>query len=182
MRGCNVQVDTALSSGQRPSFAPKSRFASLQFAGYLICLSVRENIMATTCEVVIAWAIGVLLTSTAIAADTGANTSVANASGAMPGDDALTCEQIYAQGMAEAQRDQQERSQRNEQLRAQRDATGALITGAMLAGGLGGTGQAAQMAVEAQADKQMGLLSAPRSNPRMENLKRLWAQKHCVMK
>jgi hypothetical protein len=52
--------------------------------------------MATMCEVVIAWAVGVLLTSTAIAADAGANTSVANASGAMPGDDALTCEQIYA--------------------------------------------------------------------------------------
>jgi hypothetical protein len=84
--------------------------------------------------------------------------------------------------MAEAQRDQQERTQRNEQLRAQRDATGALVAGAMLAGGLGGTGQAAQMAVEAQADKQMGLLSAPRSNPRMETLKQLWAQKHCVMK
>jgi hypothetical protein len=38
-----------------------------------------------------------------------------NTSGAMPGDDALTCEQIYAQGMAETQRDQEERESRNEQ-------------------------------------------------------------------
>lgn len=104
----------------------------------------------------------------------------ADAPGVMPGDDALTCEQIYAQGMAETQRGQQERRQKNEQLRAQSAATGALMTGAMLTGGLGGTGQAAQAAAEAQADRQMALLGAPQSNPRMDHLKQMWAQKHCV--
>ncbi|MGZ5724536.1 MAG: hypothetical protein ACXWKD_14535, partial [Caldimonas sp.] len=101
---------------------------------------------------------------------------------AMPGDDALTCEQLYAQGSAEAQRDQQERARKNEEMRNQRRATAALVTGAVLTGGMGGTAQAAQKAVEAQTDKQMSELSGPQSNPRMEHLKRLWAQKHCVRK
>ena len=128
-----------------------------------------------------AWAVGALWIPVAIAAGTAANTA-ASASGALPGDDALTCEQIYAQGMAETQRDQQERSQRNEQMRRQACGTAALMTGAMLTGGLGGTGQAAQAAAEAQADRQMAMLSAPQSNPRMDHLKQLWAQKHCVKK
>lgn len=101
---------------------------------------------------------------------------------AKPGDDALTCEQIYAQGAAEAQRDQQERAKRNDEQRRQLRGTAALVSGTMLTGGLSGTGPAAQKAVEAQADKQMAELSAPQSNPRMERLKQLWAQKHCVMK
>jgi hypothetical protein len=52
----------------------------------------------------------------------------------------------------------------------------------MLTGGLGGTGQAANRAAESQADKQIAMLSAPQSNPRMDHLKQLWAQKHCVRK
>ena len=143
--------------------------------------------MAAMLEKVIACAVGALLIPAAMAADTtaappAASASVVNASGAMPGDDALTCEQIYDQGMAETKRDQQQRSQRNELLRAQGAATGALITGAMLTGGMGGTGQAAQMAAEAQADRQMALLTPAPSNPRMGHLKQLWAQKHCTMK
>lgn len=105
-----------------------------------------------------------------------------NASGALPGDDALTCEQIYAQGMAESQQDQQARAARNEQMRAQRNATAAMMTGAMLTGGLGGTGQMAQRSAENQADQTMALLGAPQTNPRMDHLKQLWAQKHCVKK
>lgn len=128
-----------------------------------------------------AWVVGAVWIPAAIAAGTAANTA-ANGSGAMPGDDALTCDQIYAQGMAETQRDQQQRSQRNEQMRRQNMGTAALVTGAMMTGGLGGTGPAAQMAVEAQTDKQMAMLGAPQSNPRMDHLKQLWAQKHCVRK
>jgi len=127
-------------------------------------------------------AIGVLLIPTAVAAGAaGAAADTApNTSGALPGDETLTCEQIYAQGMAESQRDQQARSQRNDQLRKERAATGALITGAMLTGGLGGTGQAANAAAQSQADKNMAMLGAPQSNPRMDHLKEMWAQKHCV--
>jgi hypothetical protein len=139
----------------------------------------RENIMSMMSRSVAAWLLGVLGIAAAVAADNGAGTP-ANAAGVMPGDEALTCDQIYAQGMAETQRDQEKRSQRNEQLRMQRAATGALLTGATLAGGLGGTGQAAQAAAESQADQQMALLSAPPPNPRMEHLKQMWAQKHCV--
>ena len=106
-----------------------------------------------------------------------------DAAGALPGDDALTCEQIYAQGAAETQRDQQERAKRNEARGRQLKATAALVTGAMLTGGLGGTGPAAQKAAEAQADRQMAELGVPpQSNPRMDHLKQLWAQKHCVKK
>jgi hypothetical protein len=106
----------------------------------------------------------------------------AEAPGARPGDEALTCEQIYAQGMAESQRDQEERRKRIEQQKAQTGATAALLTGAMMTGGLSGTGLAAQRAAEAQADQQMAMLGTPQTNPRMESLKQLWAQKHCVRK
>lgn len=99
----------------------------------------------------------------AIAADATATTPgtspppAPNASGAMPGDESLTCEQIYAQGMAESQRDQQALKQRNDELRVQSRTTGALITGAMLTGGLGGTGFAAPAAAGASADKPMAM-------------------------
>jgi len=126
-----------------------------------------------------AWAVGALLIPTAIAAGTAPETA-SNASGALPGDESLTCEQIYAQGMAESQRDQQARSQRSDQLRKERAGTAALVTGAMLTGGLGGTGQAANAAAQSQADKSIAMLGAQQSNPRMDHLKELWAQKHCV--
>jgi hypothetical protein len=129
-----------------------------------------------------AWAVVALWIPAAIAAGQAAN-ATASASGAMPGDEALTCEQIYAQGMAESQRDQQARNQRNEQMKRQTMGTAALVTGAMMTGGLGGTGPAAQMAAEAQADRQMAMLGAPpQSNPRLDHLKQLWAQKRCVKK
>jgi hypothetical protein len=131
---------------------------------------------------VTAWAVGALWIPAAIAAGTVAN-ATADTSGAMPGDDVLTCDQIYAQGMAESQRDQQARNQRNEQMKRQSKGTAALMTGAVMAGGLGGTGQAAQMATEAQMDRQAAMLGAPpQSNPRLDHLKQLWAQRHCVKK
>jgi hypothetical protein len=101
--------------------------------------------------------------------------------GAMPGDQALTCEQIYAQVDAQVQHARQEREKKAEELRNQSQTTKALLITATAAGGLGGTGQAAQSAAEAQADKTM-TLSAPPPDPRTEHLKQLWAQKHCVKK
>jgi len=101
----------------------------------------------------------------------------------MSGDDTLTCDQIYAQGMAESQKDQQARNQRNEQMKRQSMGTAALATGAVMAGGLRGTAQAAQAPAESQADRQMAMLAAPpQSNPRLDHLKQLWVQKHCVRK
>lgn len=137
--------------------------------------------MSTMGKMVMAWAVGVAWIPAALAAGQAGNTAP-NASGVRPGDDALTCEQIYAQGMAESQRDQQARNTRNEQMKRQNMGTAALLTGAMMTGGLGGTGQAAQMAAESQADRQMAMLGAPQSNPRMDHLKQLYAQKHCARK
>ena len=125
-----------------------------------------------------AWTLATLWTAAAIAA--GPAPDAPSGSGAMPGDDALTCEQIYAQGMAESRREQEERAQRNAQMKAQGAGTAALVTGAMLAGGMGGTGQAAQAAVEAGADRQMAMLTPPPPNPRMQHLKQLYGQKHCA--
>jgi hypothetical protein len=117
----------------------------------------------------------------AIAAGTQAG-AAANPPGAMPGDEAMSCEQIYAAGMAEAQRDQQERSEKRQQMKAQGEAFKGMLIGATAVGGLFGTGQAVQATVEAGADRQMAMMSAPQSNPRMDRVKQLWAEKHCVKK
>ena len=111
-----------------------------------------------------------------------AEATAADPPGAKPGDDALTCDQIYAEGMAQTRQDQSEREKRNAERRGQAHATAALITGAAMTGGMGGTAQAAQMAAEAQATTAMAdAAKPPAPNVRMEHLKRLWAQKHCVM-
>ena len=104
--------------------------------------------------------------------------------GSKPGDDALTCEQIYAQGAAESQREQQERNAKTEELKRQGTATRTLVIGAMLTGGMGGTGQAAQKAGETQAATQMAMLTPqpPAPNPRKERLRQLWTQKNCSAK
>lgn len=102
-------------------------------------------------------------------------------SGVRSGDDALSCEQIQVLGMAEAQHDQQERSRRIDEMRAQQTATMGLGTAAMLSGGLGGTAQLAQKAAEASADRSVAMLgTSPHLNPRLERLKELSAQKHCA--
>ena len=126
--------------------------------------------------------VGAMWSIAGTAADTQPH-AAGSASGALPGDDALTCEQIYAQGMAESQRDQQARAQRNDQRRAELAGMSALITGAALTGGLGGTAAAANASAQAQADKTIAQLGAqPPSNPRLDHLKQLWSRKHCVMK
>ena len=68
--------------------------------------------MSTMCKMLTAWAIGVVWMPAAIAAGAGRE-SIGERIGRHAGDDALSCDQIYAQGMAETRRDQQERSQRN---------------------------------------------------------------------
>jgi hypothetical protein len=112
-----------------------------------------------------------------------ARAQATNPPAARPGDDALTCDQIYAEATAQSQRDQAEREKRNDERRRQSQATAALVTGATLAGGMGGTGLVAQKAAEAQAASTIAEGAAPPArNPRLEHLKQLWTQKHCVMK
>ncbi|HEY2560023.1 MAG TPA: hypothetical protein VGI48_09985 [Caldimonas sp.] len=101
---------------------------------------------------------------------------------ARPGDEALTCEQIFAQGSAEKQREQEERARKVEELKAQQRTSKALLTTAVLTGGLGGSAQAAQHSVDAGMDKQTAMSAPPPANPRMERLRQLWEQKHCVKK
>jgi len=137
--------------------------------------------MSTLRAAIAAWTVGAWWISAAIATGPAPGApDGSGASGVTPGDDALTCEQIYAQGMAESQREQQERNQRIEQMRAQGAATSALVTNAMLTGGLGGTGPAAQAAAEAQADKQTSMLTPPPPNARMQRLRQLYGQKQCA--
>ena len=101
--------------------------------------------------------------------------------GARPGDDVLTCDEIYAQGRAESQRDQQEREQKQQRMKAEQMGTAALVTSAIATGGA--SAPIAQKAAEANADKMMAMLAAPQQvNPRLARLKQLWAQKQCVMK
>jgi hypothetical protein len=108
-----------------------------------------------------------------------ASAGAADLPGALAGDDALTCDQIYAQGMAESQRDQQAIAQRNAQMGAQSAATAALITGAVVTGGA--LAPAAQAAAEAGADRQMAMLGSPQQvNARKQRLRALWTEKKCV--
>jgi hypothetical protein len=101
--------------------------------------------------------------------------------GAKPGDDALTCDEIYAQGMAESQRDQQEREKKRQQMKAQQMGTAALVASAIATGGA--TAPIAQKAAEADADRTMAMLGTPPpTNPRLDRLKQLYAQKQCVRK
>jgi len=125
-----------------------------------------------------------LIGATAFAAALGiARAQATEPPAARPGDDALTCDQLYAEATALSQRDQAEREKRNDERRRQSQATAALVTGATLAGGMGGTGVVAQKAVEAHASSTIAEAAAPpQRDPRMEHLKRLWTQKHCVMK
>ena len=121
-----------------------------------------------------------LICATALAAALGMpRVQAADAPGARPGDDALSCEQLYAEASAQSQHDQAERRQHNDERQREGNATAALVTGAMLSGGLGGL--AAQAAVEAQAKSAMAEAAAPPSpDARMARLRQLWTQKHCV--
>lgn len=129
------------------------------------------------------------LTRTLVAATAlGAALGIARAQAADPpashlGDDALTCEQIYAEATAQSQRDQAEREKRNEARRRQAQGAATLLTGATLAGGMAGSGLAAEKGVEAYVASSVAEGAAPPArNPRLEHLKQLWAQKHCVVR
>jgi len=108
-------------------------------------------------------------------------TEAAGVPGANPGDEALTCDEIYAQGMAESQRDRQEREKKRQQMKAEQMGTAALVASAVATGGA--TAPIAQKAAEADADRTMAMLGTPpQTNPRLDRLKQLYAQKQCVRK
>ena len=141
--------------------------------------------MSAACRTrIAAWTLCTVLgVPAAIAGDAGAR---ADASGAMPGDDALTCDQIYAQGMAQSRRDQEERAKASARQKAQVDSLAALAVTADTVGQLDPSHTAAratQKTAEAQADQTLAMLGrTPQPDPRLVHLKQLWAQKQCVSK
>jgi hypothetical protein len=140
--------------------------------------------MSAIRKVVASWVVGAFWIPATVAAGP-APDAAANASGALPGDDALTCEQIYAQGMAETQRAQHERSKDMERRRMETGGMMALAIGASTVGQLDpshASAIAANQAAQGMADKTIGELKGPPPNPRMDHLRQLWAQKHCVKK
>jgi hypothetical protein len=100
--------------------------------------------------------------------------------GARPGDEALSCAQIYAQGQAESQREQEQRNEKAHAMKRQQQGFTALLGTAIATGGLVG-GNAAQKSGEDLANSQFKLAdTANQPNPRKERLRQLWTQKRCA--
>lgn len=102
--------------------------------------------------------------------------------GSRPGDEALSCDEIYAQGMAIVQVEQRQRDATRSKMEAQTKGTAALIGAAVLVP-TPATGLAAQAAAESTMKSQADIgaqAAAAKPDARKERLRILWAQKHCV--
>jgi hypothetical protein len=100
--------------------------------------------------------------------------------GAAPGDEALSCEQIYAQGMAESQRDQQARDEKAQALKQQEKGLIGAI-GAAMATANPVAGKAANAQALGLAETTNRLAGTPNQpNARKERLRQLWTQKGCA--
>ena len=101
--------------------------------------------------------------------------------GAQPGDAELTCQQIYDQGMAESQRDQQARDEKAQALRQQEKSLIGAI-GAATATGNPVAGKAANAQALGLAESTNRLADTPNQpNARKERLRQLWTQKKCTV-
>ena len=120
-----------------------------------------------------------LMVCTSVAAD-------ADGSGARPGDETLSCDQIYAEGMAIVKTEQEQRDAMRSRMGTQAKGTAALIVAASTVGQVDpthATGVAAKAAVQAEVKSQTELgTQAGKARPdvRKEHLRALWAQKHCT--
>lgn len=100
--------------------------------------------------------------------------------GAKPGDEALSCQQIYAEGMAETQREQDARNQKTDAMKAQQKSFIGQLGAAIATGGLVG-GQAVQKSGEDMLISQGRMAeTANQPNPRKDRLRQLWSEKHCA--
>jgi hypothetical protein len=100
--------------------------------------------------------------------------------GAKPGDEALSCEQIYAQGMAESQREQRARDEKAQALKLQEKGLIGAI-GAAMATGNPVAGKAANAQALGLAESTNRLADTPNQpNARKERLRQLWTQKRCT--
>ena len=106
--------------------------------------------------------------------------------GSRPGDESLSCDEIYAQGLAIVGKEQQQRDATRSKMEAQTKGTAALVGAAMTVGQLDpthATGIAAQAAMEGTMQSQVDLAAqagAVKPDVRKERLRALWTQKHCV--
>src|SRR5438105_6370725 len=84
--------------------------------GIFSALPLKETAMLTMRTTLIAAAMLTALACIphAVAAEASTSSSAASGAGTMPGDETLTCEQIYAEGMAQKEREQQERNAQSE--------------------------------------------------------------------
>jgi len=105
---------------------------------------------------------------------------------ARPGDEALSCDQIYAEGMTIVQKEQQQRDATRSKMEAQTKGTAALLGAAMTVGQLDpthATAVAAQASAESTMKNQIDVAAqagAAKPDARKERLRTLWTQKHCV--
>lgn len=100
--------------------------------------------------------------------------------GAEPGDEALSCAQIYAEGMAETQRKQQARDEKAQALKLQEKSLIGAI-GATMATGNPIAGLAANAQALGLAHSTNRLADAPdQPNARKERLRQLWTRKNCT--
>ena len=112
--------------------------------------------------------------------------AAAEDSAARPGDEALSCDQIYAEGLAIVQKEQQQRDATRSKMEAQAKGTAALLGAAMTVGQLDpthATAVAAQGAAESTVKNQVDVAAqagAAKPDARKERLRTLWTQKHCV--
>jgi hypothetical protein len=112
--------------------------------------------------------------------------AAAQEEGSRPGDESLSCDAIYAQGMAIVQVEQQQRDATRSKMEAQVKGTAALVGAAMTVGQLDpthATGIAAQAAAEGTMKSQIDLgaqAGAVKPDARKERLRTLWTQKHCT--
>ena len=113
-------------------------------------------------------------------------TAAAEDPAARPGDEALSCDQIYAEGMAIVQKEQQQRDATRSKLETQTKGTAALVGAAMTVGQLDpthATAVAAQASAEGTMRSQIDVAAqagATKPDARKEHLRTLWTQKHCV--
>ena len=100
--------------------------------------------------------------------------------GAKPGDEALSCDQIYADGMAETQREQDARNQKTEAMKRQQKSLIGQLGVALATGGLVG-GKAVQKSGEDMIASQGRITeTANQPNARKDRLRQLWTEKHCA--
>jgi len=100
--------------------------------------------------------------------------------GAKAGDEALSCDQIYAEGMAETQAEQQARNQKAQALKLQEKSLIGTI-GAAMATANPVVGTAANAQALGLAESTNRLADAPNQpNARKERLRQLWTQKNCT--